>query len=260
MIAILLCAGFAVRMGPLAETVPKPLLPVAGRPILDYFLDQLRSLPHLRRIHIIANHRFHDHFQAWAKNWLPVFKKMGASIAVHDDGAVDNEHRRGAVGDLLFILERIQPGSGIVVSAGDNIYRFALEPLWNRFFHSSDHWAMALQETNTERLRRTGNLVLDPDGRVGRLLEKPVAPVSGWACPPLYFLQPSATQHLRAYVGSLEGMPDALGGFLDFLCRQETVWALKMKAERLDIGDMAAYQAAQRSLSRGPLFLPAVYI
>ena len=39
----MLCAGFATRMRPLTLSTPKPLLPVAGRTILDHLLDRLTA-------------------------------------------------------------------------------------------------------------------------------------------------------------------------------------------------------------------------
>ena len=39
--AVILCAGFATRMYPLTENFPKPLLKVAGTPVLDYLIDQI---------------------------------------------------------------------------------------------------------------------------------------------------------------------------------------------------------------------------
>ncbi|KXA90589.1 hypothetical protein AKJ37_01390 [candidate division MSBL1 archaeon SCGC-AAA259I09] len=41
--AVILAAGVGERMQPLTQTNPKPLLPVAGRPILDYVLDSLKG-------------------------------------------------------------------------------------------------------------------------------------------------------------------------------------------------------------------------
>ena len=51
MIAVILCAGFATRMYPLTENFPKPLLTVAGRPVLDYLMDQIVALPRVQAIH-----------------------------------------------------------------------------------------------------------------------------------------------------------------------------------------------------------------
>ena len=41
--AVLFAAGFGTRMGELTKTVPKPMLPVAGRPMIDHSIDLLRS-------------------------------------------------------------------------------------------------------------------------------------------------------------------------------------------------------------------------
>ena len=62
MIAVILCAGFATRMYPLAENFPKPLLAVADRPVLDYLMDQIVDLPQVQEIHIVSNAKFFDHF------------------------------------------------------------------------------------------------------------------------------------------------------------------------------------------------------
>ena len=42
---VLLCAGFATRMYPLTRDFPKPLLEVAGAPVLDYLMRQLMAMP-----------------------------------------------------------------------------------------------------------------------------------------------------------------------------------------------------------------------
>lgn len=41
--AFLVCAGLGTRMKPMTDDCPKPLIPLAGRPILDYIFDHLRK-------------------------------------------------------------------------------------------------------------------------------------------------------------------------------------------------------------------------
>ena len=39
--ALILCGGLATRLDPLGYFIPKPLLPIGGRPIIDYILDDV---------------------------------------------------------------------------------------------------------------------------------------------------------------------------------------------------------------------------
>lgn len=51
--AILLAGGFGTRLRPLTYTRPKPLLPVAGRPMVEWVLDRLP--PEVRRVVVAVN-------------------------------------------------------------------------------------------------------------------------------------------------------------------------------------------------------------
>ena len=47
--ALILAAGYATRLRPLTDSIPKMLLPLAERPLLDYLLDRLREVDDARR-------------------------------------------------------------------------------------------------------------------------------------------------------------------------------------------------------------------
>ncbi len=59
---ILLAGGYATRLLPITADRPKPLLPIAGKPIIDYILAS-GSLP--GRPIVCTNRRFVSQFEAW---------------------------------------------------------------------------------------------------------------------------------------------------------------------------------------------------
>ena len=114
--AIILAAGYATRLRPLTDTIPKQLLPVGGRPMLDWVCDRVAEVTD--NVELVTNARFADDFREWAKG--------RGGVTVHDDGTVSNEDRLGAIGDIAFVLERIGTDDDLLVVAGDNLFDFAL--------------------------------------------------------------------------------------------------------------------------------------
>jgi glucose-1-phosphate thymidylyltransferase len=116
--ALLLAAGYATRLYPLTLHAPKPLLPVAGKPIAQYLVEQLAEIPAVRRLLVVTNHRFAGHFQEWASRAPSRF-----AIEVVDDQTETNETRLGAIGDVSYVLAQ-HPELGdepLLVLGGDNL-------------------------------------------------------------------------------------------------------------------------------------------
>ncbi len=257
-IALLLCAGFGTRMGELTRDTPKPLLPVVGRPVLDYLLDQLRGLEGLTQIHVVGNALHFDALESWAA------ERRGAlepELIVHNDGSTDNTNRLGAVGDLGFVLDRLDGlPDGALVAAGDNILRFALAPLWQRFRETRLDFVLAIPENDPERLRKTGILVLDEEERVLEFHEKPAEPPSRWTCPPFYFLTGEALAQVQPHLAAEQGKNDEIGHFVATLTAQKRIRAFCLETPtgerlRLDIGSPDSYRSAEEVLGREAVFL-----
>ena len=53
--AIILAAGYAMRLYPLTENQPKTLLPVAGKPIVEYILDNLARASVVNEVVVVSN-------------------------------------------------------------------------------------------------------------------------------------------------------------------------------------------------------------
>jgi len=55
--AVILVGGLGTRLGEMTRLIPKPLLEVAGRPFLDYILDELSRYPTIQDIVLLAGHQ-----------------------------------------------------------------------------------------------------------------------------------------------------------------------------------------------------------
>src|SRR3954463_4288091 len=103
---IILAAGYATRLYPLTLTQPKPLLPVAGKPMIEYVLDNLAPIGGLDRIYVVTNAKFATHFQKWADGYQ--INKRRLDFTIVNDSSTDDSNKLGAIGDLHLVLTREQ--------------------------------------------------------------------------------------------------------------------------------------------------------
>ena len=102
----MLAAGYATRLRPLTDQVAKPLLPLAGRPMLDYLHDRIAEVGAVDELHVVTNSRFAADFRAWAEHG-----ERPLRVVVHDDGTTSNDDRLGAVVDMAFAKAEISAAS-----------------------------------------------------------------------------------------------------------------------------------------------------
>ncbi len=66
---LILAAGYATRLYPLTLTKAKPLLDVAGKPMIEWVLDNLAPVPGIGTVYVVTNNKFAHDFQTWAEQY-----------------------------------------------------------------------------------------------------------------------------------------------------------------------------------------------
>ena len=241
--SIILAAGYATRLYPLTQNFPKPLLKVQGVTILDRLLKELDAVPEITEHIIISNHKFISIF----KDWKAECGKAAAytkKITLLDDGSTDNEHRLGAVKDILFAVTSCHIQDDIFVLAGDNVLDFALAPFVRYYIEKNSTVIMRHEQNDITKLRKTGVIEIDADDTVLSMQEKPAEPKSHWAVPPFYIYPAAVLPELQKGIDA-GCATDAPGDFIAWFCSTHTVHAWRMTGKRYDVGDVASYNAVQ---------------
>lgn len=239
MIALLLVAGYATRLYPLTINTPKPLLPVAGRPMLDYIVDELDTLPDLTGICLISNHRFAGHFEEWASTRRLV--SSHATITVLDDGTTDDSNKRGAIGDIQFAIDTLHIDEDTVIIAGDNLFTYRLKDMYDHFLKIRRDLLIAIHVPDKSQLQKLAVATLDGQGKVLRMMEKPAEPESETAIYATYFYLKETLPLIRKYLE--EGnTPDAPGHFPSWLYTRRDVFAYLADGNCIDIGTPENYK------------------
>jgi glucose-1-phosphate thymidylyltransferase len=234
--AIILVAGYATRMYPLTENTPKALLPLRGKAVINYIIEQLNHLPEVDEIFVVSNDKFFPHFSEWAKT-------APTSVPIHvlNDGTTSNKNRRGAVGDVFFAINEKEINEEIVVIAGDNYFTYNLREQYDFYRKTGCDTLTGKELDDIEKLKAFAVALLAPDGKVLDLVEKPSEPKSNIAIYATYFFRKDTVPLFEKYLNEGNNS-DLIGAFPQWLHKLKSVYVYKMNGDCYDIGTIEMYE------------------
>jgi glucose-1-phosphate thymidylyltransferase len=244
---IILAAGYATRMYPLTLTRPKPLLPVAGKPMVEHVLDNLAPIGGFDRIYVITNAKFADQFQRWADGYRAAKAKLDFTIV--NDGSTDDSSKLGAIGDIHFVLTTQAVDDDIIVVAGDNLFS---QPLgeFGRVCREKRAPVLALYDVgDLELIKKYNSISTDAAGRITFFEEKPSNPTSTLTGIALYFYPRTALPLVKQYVADGNN-PDQPGRLVQWLYPRTAVYTWRVPGLWYDIGSKEALEEANRVFAR----------
>ncbi|MHB1483975.1 MAG: nucleotidyltransferase family protein [Saccharofermentanales bacterium] len=241
--ALILAAGYATRLYPLTINTPKALLPVAGRPIIDYIVDEIATIDDIDEIVIISNDRFYKDFDKWANERQNGLSKK---IIVVNDGTASEENKLGAIGDIWFTIDKMKIDEDIVVIASDNLFTYKLKDSYDAFIRSGNDMVLAKKMQSKSDLQRMAVGIVDDDGIIVDMEEKPIVPKSDIAFFATYFYKRETIPLIKQYLD--EGnTPDAPGNFPSWLYLRKPVKAFLFEGDCIDIGTTESYAEVQKT-------------
>ena len=162
-------AGKGTRLRPHTHVTPKPMLRVAGKPVMEYVLDDVKRLPNIEQIIYITGH---------LKEKVEEFARGSTDIP------------------SLFIEQKVQDGTaGAVALARDHVDQPVLIIFVDTIFDAdlsiieSSEADGIIWTKEVEDYQRFGVVVTDDSGFMTRIVEKPTTPISKRANIGLYYIR-----------------------------------------------------------------------
>jgi dTDP-glucose pyrophosphorylase/CBS domain-containing protein len=211
--AVIMAGGRGVRLRPLTDTIPKPMIKVAGRPILERIVLHLVGFG-IQRVFLSVNYKadvIEDHFGDGAR--------FGCNISyLRETTAL------GTAGALSLLPER--PRESVLVLNGDLLTQLHVGDMLD--FHAAGAHAATVAVTQYSHTVPFGVVELEGD-RIGDMIEKPTQ--QWWTNAGIYCLSPDVVARVKS--DEETPMTSLIG---DCITRKESVGAFRIMGDWIDVG------------------------
>jgi len=207
--AVILCAGKGTRLLPLTENRPKPMLPVGGKPILEYIIEKVENL--VDNIYLVVKYR---------KDVIIDYFRDHPKVKFVEQGDIDGT-------GYALLSARNFLGDEFLVINGDIVFEDRLKEI---LLHEN---AMGLVEV--ENPKEFGVVVLDRESNIVEIEEKPENPKSNLINGGVYKFQSDILDILEDLEPSERGEVELTDAIKE-LIRERKIKGIKLKGYWNDIG------------------------
>lgn len=244
---LILAAGYATRLYPMTLTQPKPLLPVVGKPMIDWVLDNMASIQGVDRVYVVTNDKFATHFERWAGDYRA--HKHPLNFKIINDGSTDDTNKLGAIGDIHLVLQREKIDDDLIVVAGDNLFSQSLAGFGD-FCRAAQKPVLGIYDVgDLEEAKKYGVVAVDAKGQITSFEEKPPMPKSTLIGIALYYYPKSALPRIVEYIAARNN-PDQPGRLIQWLYPRQPVLTWRVPGLWYDIGSKETLEEANRIYAR----------
>jgi mannose-1-phosphate guanylyltransferase len=230
--ALLLAAGLGTRLRPITETIPKCLVPIHGRPLLDYWLANLATSG-IDRILINTGYLADSvadyvHDSVWADN----VSLAHESVLLGTGGTI--LANRAFFGEEPFL-----------VAHADNLSTIDLDACCRAHRDRAADTDMTMALFRTDRPSDCGIVQLDPEGRVIAFHEKVTSPPGNLANGAVYVFEPDVLERLaRLGKATIDLSTEIIPGYVG------RIQSYEITGYHRDIGTLESLARAEQEYPR----------
>ena len=246
--AMILAAGKGTRVRPITHTIPKPMIPILQKPVMEFLLELLREHGFTE---IMVNV---SHLAEEIENYFRDGQRFGVEIAYSFEGRIEDGELIGDAMGSAGGLKKIQNfqrffDDTFVVLCGDALVDLDLTEAVKRHKAKGALASLITKRVPRDQVSSYGVVVTDEDGRVRSFQEKPEVDeaASDMINTGIYIFEPEVLD----FVPSDQAFDIGSDLFPKLVAAGAPFYALPMEFEWVDIGKVPDYWQAIRGVLLG---------
>ena len=230
--AVILAGGKGTRLYPVTYEIPKPLLPVRRKPIINYLVELFWNQG-IKEIAISISQDFKEEFNWWRKRYYPSV----SSEQIPQIKILEEKKPLGTLGGLWYLKNWIgnQP---FFFTNGDELKKIDLIKM--NEFHKKIKTPATIALVKVPDPQNYG-VVICKRGLVEKFLEKPETPPSSYINSGLYLFSPEVFNH---HPGPKFSMIET--DLFPKLAQEKKLAGFKFNGKWMDTGTWQRYEQALR--------------
>ncbi len=238
--AIVLAGGFGTRIQPLTNSIPKPMLPILNRPMMEHTIIKLRDELGITQIAVLLYFK-----PDIIKNHFGDGKDLGVDITYY---LPDDDY--GTAGAVAFAREFLN--ETFIIVSGDLVTNFDFKKIAD--FHQQKNSQLTITLTSVEDPLQFGVVIANEEDRIEKFLEKPSwgEVFSDTINTGIYMIEPE----ILNYIPYRENFDFAKDLFPKLMREDIPLWGFSLQGYWRDVGNPESYRDVYKDIFAKAIELP----
>ncbi len=238
--AIILAGGFGTRIQPLTNAMPKPMLPILNRPMMEHIILKLRDELNIKEMAVLLYFK-----PEIIKNHFKDGSDFGVKITY-----VQPDDDYGTAGAVAFAREFLD--DTFIIVSGDLVTNFDFKKI--KKFHEKKKSKLTITLTSVENPLQFGVVIANEEDRIEKFLEKPSwgEVFSDTINTGIYVIEPE----ILNYIPHGSNFDFAKDLFPTLMANDIPLWGCSIEGYWRDVGNPQSYREVYDDIFSGLISLP----
>ncbi|MGM0518487.1 MAG: sugar phosphate nucleotidyltransferase [Campylobacterota bacterium] len=238
--AIILAGGFGTRIQPLTNSLPKPMLPILNRPMMEHIILKLRDELDIKEMAILLYFK-----PEIIREYFGDGSRFGVKLTY-----IEPDDDYGTAGAVSFARDFLD--DTFIIVSGDLVTNFNFKAIEK--FHKKKKSQFTITLTSVEDPLQFGVVIADENNRIDKFLEKPSwgEVFSDTINTGIYIIEPE----ILNFIPHGEDFDFAKDLFPTLMQNNIPLWGYSEKGYWRDVGNPQSYREVYEDIFKGDITLP----